>query len=59
MLLLTPSSTTGVRRYLDIFLHDDVTMLAKDRLESEVAAGIAVSRRDSVLAISASMKIIG
>jgi len=34
-------------------------MLAKDRLESEVAAGIAVSRRDSVLAISASMKIIG
>ena len=59
MLLLTPSSTTGVRRYLDIFLLVDVTVLAKDRRESEVAAGIAVSGRDSVLAISASMKTIG
>jgi hypothetical protein len=34
-------------------------MLAKDRLELEVAARIAVSGRDSVVAISASMKTIG
>jgi len=34
-------------------------MLAKDRLESEVAAGIAVSGRDLVVAILASMKTIG